>query len=97
MDNEIKKAERASTTSDKVSPIDSALAKNGEIISTLEKQVEVLNSRLNKISNPTPSPSDKEHLAPSGASDVACTIDTHGSRLSTLSDYLSNITYNLEI
>jgi len=100
MDNDIRKAEGTATAlkASEVSPVDSALQMNNEYIQALEKQVEVLYSRLAPVSSRTPEePTKADAPGVRGNSSLVDTIGGHGYRLSSLSDKISRMTRELEI
>ena len=98
-DLEIERA-RNTTTAAKLeqSPVSEAMDRNSELISAIEKQVEVLAARLEHVSSSEPSaPGDSKSLSPRGNSSLANRIHSQGSQLSDISDRLSYITRILEV
>jgi hypothetical protein len=80
------------------SPVSEAIDRNSELLMAVEKQVEVLASRLEHVSSsePTP-PSDDKAIAGRGNSSLASRIHSQGSQLAAISDRLSYVTRMLEI
>lgn len=97
MDEEKSARNSATSKALEISPVDSALNQNDELISAIEKQVEVLGSRLTKVSNVVPEDPGDDTAGVRGNSDLVSTIGSHGHRLSKVSNTLSRLTRNLEI
>lgn len=99
--NEYKASENARKlvgASTEQSPVSESIDRNNDLLQAIEKQVEVLASRLEHVSSsePTP-PMDGTLLAPRGNSFLVNLIHQQGDRLADISDLLSYVTRMLEI
>lgn len=81
------------------SVVDNAVAGNEELVSAIEKQVEVLYSRLTPVSSrvPTEGTTDEAVAGVRGNSPLVEKLASETYRLRNISDRLSSITRELEI
>jgi len=91
--------ENETTTSkaQEISPLESTINRNDELLSAIEKQLEVLESRLIVVSSNTPDESGEDATTSCGISTTVSLLGSHGHRLSKISNTISRLTRNLEI
>lgn len=89
---------KSATVAVEVSPVEDGLSRNFETIAIIEKQLEVLDQRLQPISSLQPERErEQDSLGYRGNSSVSEKVASQGYKLSNISERINSIMNKLEV